>query len=283
MPTIKRHQECNTTLDQHPPRDEAERVHVPVFHAEIPAKATIKGVATAMLNSLGDPAPDRGTTVSQGLRLAHLIEHCGVELVLLDEFQHLIDNRTQRVVQDVSDWIKSLINSTKVPMILIGMPESEDILEENPQLKRRFMVRKRLAPFSWKTDQDQLEFRKFLAEVEKKLPFEAASSLAEMDLAFALYVASGGTAANVMTLIKQAARFAILDADERLDRCHFSRAFELRSIDNDTLPQNPFSVDVRTIKSWPMIAKVFEKSLGSNNRVQPKKRRMTASEVLRRS
>ena len=270
-------------LEQYPPIDETDRTHVPVFHAEIPAKATIKGVATALLDSLGDPAPDRGTTVTQGQRLAHLIEHCGVELILLDEFQHLIDNKTQRVVQDVSDWIKSLINSTKVPMILIGMPESEAILETSPQLKRRFMVRRRLAPFSWKTDQGQVEFRKFLAEVEKKLPLQAASHLAEIDLAFPLYIASHGTAANVMTLIKQAARFAIQDGDHNWDAGHFARAYERRSIQGDEFPQNPFQVDLEAIKTWPMVQKEFENPLGTSNRIRPKQKKLTASEVLNRS
>lgn len=270
-------------LDRYQRADEPERLRVPVFHAEIPAKATIKGVATALLDSLGDPAPDRGSTVSQGQRLAHLMEQCGVELIILDEFQHLIDNKTQRVVQDVSDWIKSLINRTKVPMILIGMPESEVILEANPQLKRRFMIRKRLAPFSWTTEDDRIEFRRFLAQIEKKLPFNLASRLVEIDLALPIYIVSLGTAANVMTLIKQASRFAIQDGGDKLDSEHFARAYERIFIDGDEFPQNPFMVEPSVIMNWSMVKKKLQNTLGASNRIRPKKKIPTAAEVLRKN
>ncbi|MBU2847293.1 AAA family ATPase [Acidithiobacillus ferriphilus] len=266
-----------------PRKDESDHMRVPVFHAEIPAKATVKSLATALLDSLGDPAPERGNTVAQGQRLAHLIKRCGVELILLDEFQHLIDNKTKRVVLDVSDWIKYLINSTKVPMILIGMPESEAILEANPQLKRRFMVRKSLAPFSWRTEDDRLEFRRFLALVEKMLPFDTPSQLADVDLAFPIYIASQGTAANVMTLIKQAARFAIREGEEKLDSGHFARAYERRNIDGDDLPQNPFTVQPSVIMSWPMVKKDLENPLGVSNRIRAKSKQPKASEVLRKA
>lgn len=268
-------------LSQHPPTDELDRFHVPVFHAEIPAKATIKGVATALLDSLGDPAPDRGTTVTQGQRLAHLIKHCGVELILLDEFQHLIDNKTKRVIQDVSDWLKSLINKTRVPMVLIGMPESEGILEANPQLERRFIARRRLSPFSWKTEHDQLEFRKFLAEVEKKLPLETTSRLAQMALAFPIYIASEGTAAKVMTLVKQASRIAIQNGDKKLDASHFTLAYEQRNISGDKLPNNPFGVSMNVILSWKMTKAYLGSPGGLGNRIYAKKRVLKASEVLR--
>jgi hypothetical protein len=51
------------------------------------------------------------------------------------------------------------------------MPESEAILHQSPQLRRRFLTK---TPNSllWDSEANRNEFRKFLAEVDKSLPFD---------------------------------------------------------------------------------------------------------------
>lgn len=50
-------------------------------------------------------------------------------MLILDEFQHIIDSDTKRVIQKVADWIKGLVNTLKIPIILCGVPESEKSLK----------------------------------------------------------------------------------------------------------------------------------------------------------
>ena len=66
-----------------------------------------------------------------------------MRLIILDEFQHFVDKDSWRVLKNVSDWLKNLIDETEVPIVLIGMPYAVEILDApgNEQLQRRFSVR----------------------------------------------------------------------------------------------------------------------------------------------
>lgn len=107
------------------------------------------------------------------------MKDCGVSLVFLDEFQHFIDRDSAKVLKTVSDWLKDLILDTKVPMVLIGLPEAETVFQFNPQLSRRFANRHNLSPFEWSADAGK-EFRTFLHAVESQLPLLEPSDLASI-------------------------------------------------------------------------------------------------------
>lgn len=68
-----------------------------------------------MLDALGDGAAERGTAVNQTLRVIKMVNDCGVEIIILDEFQHFIDSDSKIILDSVSNWLKDLINETKKP------------------------------------------------------------------------------------------------------------------------------------------------------------------------
>jgi archaellum biogenesis ATPase FlaH len=78
-----------------------------------------------MLDSIGDPAADKGTVSSITLRLRKFLKGCEVELIILDEFQHFDDRQSKNILKIISDWLKNLLNQSKVPIILVGMPGCE--------------------------------------------------------------------------------------------------------------------------------------------------------------
>src|ERR1700690_2376306 len=90
----------------------ADGTIVPVLRSTISSPATIKSMGTWLLRDLGDPMPDRGTTPSITMRLCKLIKECRVELLILDEFQHLIDKDTEKVLKSSADWLKNILNDT---------------------------------------------------------------------------------------------------------------------------------------------------------------------------
>jgi hypothetical protein len=189
-------------------------VTIPVLTATTPVPATVKSLATSLLESLRDPAAEKGTVTTKTRRLVQLIISCDVELIILDEFQHFIDRDSQNVLQTISDWLKNLIIETKKPMVLIGMPYSDRILEANPQLQRRFSTRVSIDPFKWSTNEDRIEFRQFLYAVEQLLPFNKPSNLADESLALRMFVATGGIVAAVMSIICKASELALKSKEE---------------------------------------------------------------------
>lgn len=137
-PGIGKTEIINKYVQQFEPEEAATRRIIRAFSATIPARATIRAVTAALLDGMGAPSPDRGDATTLARRLAKKLLQCGVEIIVLDEFQHLIANRRSDPVSDVADWLKTIINMTGIPIVVVGLPSSRAVLDQNLQLARRF-------------------------------------------------------------------------------------------------------------------------------------------------
>jgi Cdc6-like AAA superfamily ATPase len=127
----------------------AHGTKLPIFYVETPSPATVKGLAARLLQALGDPAADHGTLWSMNTRLVHFIHTCEVQLIILDDFHHLIDTETNRVLNQVADWLKVLIKETQVPFLVVGVEGSVTrILEANASCPACLPFAKLCARFS---------------------------------------------------------------------------------------------------------------------------------------
>jgi hypothetical protein len=124
---------------------------VPVLRATVPAKATIINFVTKLLIAIGDPIPDRGTIGSREFRLINFMKDCQTEIIIVDDLQHFVDRDSERVLHDVSNWLKNLVKETHVACIIGGLPEAEDVLTYNIQFGRLFGDPFQLMPFTWNT------------------------------------------------------------------------------------------------------------------------------------
>jgi Cdc6-like AAA superfamily ATPase len=257
-----------------------EKTSVPVLTISIPVPATIKGLATKLLAELGDPAADKGTVSSQTLRLYKYLQKCDVQLIILDEFQHFIDRESLKVLRTVSDWLKNMLNDTTIPIILIGMPKSETVLDEkeNVQLKRRFPSRERLEPFGWKNIKEQEDFRRFLKLLDEGLPLTERSHLADNVTAYRIHCATGGVVNYVMRLVRGAAVLALQQGMEKIDLEILAHAFEERLAKEMPGAKNPFTANGEPTKHKP--ARRVPSDNATNKRVKKRDKPLTASEVL---
>ena len=69
---------------------EAERTHIPVLLVTVPSSPTSKSLAGAILEALGRKNAHRGTAPEKTTWLHEFFTRCGVEMLLLDEFHHLL-------------------------------------------------------------------------------------------------------------------------------------------------------------------------------------------------
>ena len=215
---------------------------VPVLWGTVPVPATCKSLVTALLTAIGDPAAERGTQISQTLRLKRYMEACKVELLILNEFQHFQDRDSLKILKTISDWLKVLMEQTNVPIILVGLPYSNSILDEkgNEQLQRRFASRIELKAFAYGTSQEREDFRRFLKIVDDNLPLAEESDLADPDTALCVYAATNGVVAHVMKLLRRATVIALESNRERLTLDILSLAYEQRLAANNPSKANPF-------------------------------------------
>lgn len=219
-----------------------EKTVVPVLYATVPLPATCKNLVTALLEAMGDPAAERGTQISQTIRLKRYLGACRVELLILDEFQHFQDRDSRKVLRTVSDWLKVLMDETGVPIVLVGLPPSHTVLdaEGNEQLQRRFSFRMGLQAFCYETSSEKQDFRRFLNVIDDKLPLVEKSHLADPGTALCIYEATSGVVAHVMKLLRRATVIALESNREKLTIEILSLAYEQRLAANNPQKPNPF-------------------------------------------
>ncbi len=220
----------------------------PVVLVSNPSTGSIKDLATAILQALGDPRAERGTVGNKTYRIKQYFRDCKVELLILDELQSFVDRESLRVLHNASNWLKDLIKQARVVCVLAGLEgDAEEVVNTNEQLARMFPDPIHLNPFGW--DETKLdggdEFRKFLMQLEQIFPLKESSHLADEERAWRCFVASGGVISYVMALIRRAAHLALETGREHIDDALLEQAFtqqlsgERRGIPNPFIGGRP--------------------------------------------
>ncbi len=173
-----------------------------------PAQATQKSLAETILLAAGDPIGGRGTQAQMTMRVAKLLKDLRVELLVLDEFHHLVTGSTKRVAFETAEWVKTLLNVGVCPILLVGIERVRVVLDTNEQLQGRCWTRQVLAPFGWNGAQEQASFRKLLAGFGGLLETPTAQPLESPEMAEAMHRATGGAIGEVALLLEKACDLA---------------------------------------------------------------------------
>jgi len=150
-----------TFLSQHPARLTEEGRQLPVVYVRVPASPTVRGLAEAILIALGAGVQMRGSAQEKTNQVVQLLRGCRTELLMLDELHHFVD-AGRKVFEEVTEWLKILIDTVAVPTVLSGLPECELILRSNEQLRRRFAARVTLSPIGFDKTKERVQFRDVL-------------------------------------------------------------------------------------------------------------------------
>lgn len=238
----------DTFHDMHPSQNTDDGIETPVLVASVPLPATIGGLFSSVLYAMGAPFPDRGNIEFKRRRLIELLKRCRTRLVILDEFQHLVERGTRQRIEAVADATKSLINQSGIPFILVGMPAAHSVLEYSPQLAGRFPLRPKLPSFHWL--ERPSDFERLLACFEQALPFEKPSGFCDDTLPARFYLATGGNFRSFTTLIHDASRTVLMNGGVRIEREQLIRSYDKLLAANRRLRANPFQEHDTAIERW---------------------------------
>jgi len=209
----------------HPPEETDCATRQPVLKVTLQPDARPKGIAADLLLALGDPAWSSGTVQTLTNRAVRLLRHCGVELIVMDEFHHLFDMDRAKVMTKASQWLKVLVVNTGVPVVVCGMPEAEYVLSAE-HTERRFKQRLTLRCFTWRTSPGRKEFCGMLKRLDESLPLADLSGLAEPELAGRFYLACRGVPDYLMTLVRGGVVEAIGRQGKRIELADLARVYE---------------------------------------------------------
>jgi hypothetical protein len=171
---------------------------------EVPSACTLKGFASAALQQLGDPDPDYGSQVDRTRRIVQAVEELGLDLLIFDEIQRLVDVETERVERKSADWLAGLLDTRCCPLLLVGERKALRVFENNAHLAGRTMGEVRIDPFDWADPGDRKEFRFILHVLDQELGLARPSKLSSEETALRLHIYSEGRVGWVANLLDRA-------------------------------------------------------------------------------
>ncbi|WP_440216645.1 TniB family NTP-binding protein [Chromobacterium piscinae] len=219
----------------------AEYLHCPILYVRVPATPTIRNLAEEMLIALGAGIQMRGSSTEKTSQLKILLRNCRTEFLILDEFHHFL-KQGKRSVEDVTEWLKTLIDAIQIPVVLAGLPQAEEILQANEQLRRRFAAHISLTPFSLDSDEDKELFRSVLHAVDLHINQDHSLwGLADWDRVRRMYYASNGLIGYVSKIVFGALEIMIDQQRTRFQDWMLETAFTKYVWDRGREKNNPFN------------------------------------------
>lgn len=189
----------------HPMTRTPEGLTLPVLRVKTPSTPTIKGLAEVLLDAIQDPRASAGTAFQKTKRLKTLMGEVGTVILMIDEFHHFYDRMSHKVLHPVTDWLKIMVDDTKVALVVAGLPSCRAVLMQNEQLAGRFLTPIAMPRFDWRDRDQREEFVAILAAFHESLTrFFDVPALDTPEMAFRCYCASGGLIGYLSKFLRQA-------------------------------------------------------------------------------
>lgn len=127
-----------------------ELTPIPIVSIRVPGRPTIPKLCEQILKIVQrhyTPPTSRDDSIT--LRTGRILKHLGVEMIIFDEFQHLLRESAQIRTNDVLAFIKVLMDECELSVVFAGLPGAAKLLEEHTEIEQRVSFAKAdLHPFS---------------------------------------------------------------------------------------------------------------------------------------
>lgn len=209
-----------------------------VISTELKEEPSVSQVQDGLLANfgyglVGNRVRAKGNNDMNKVLLRAIVEH-EVKLIAIDEFQHVFSADSERLSVHMIDWVKRLMNLTRVPVVLVGTELMDQLSEIDPQFTSRVPTSIRLPRFEWDAN-----WLGFLAELARSSTHTDLSIICDRSVAKHLYEASKGLVRPLKSLLVQVVTMAVSGAVAHVDAELLAQAYTL-TYGEAGAPPNPF-------------------------------------------
>lgn len=220
---------------------------VPAFYTSFKSARTLDAITTDILRKLKDPHPTIGKIGDKAGRVLHLMKLCRTRIIFVDEVHDLdgFEKRNYQKMEKFFKWIKELCNECGPVICLMGITQCHNVFDSDTQMSRRFKNKYYLNPLTVGTKAEPGLLPGFLrdmrAEIIVRTPLKSMPPMDEYLYSLQVFAATGGNLDFIMTLIKEAARSALLEKRISVEIMDFSKVWADGILDSvSKVPFNPF-------------------------------------------
>ncbi|MFA8091451.1 TniB family NTP-binding protein [Klebsiella oxytoca] len=232
-------------MSQSPVQNIHGYIRKPLLISRIPSRPTLESTIAELLKDLGQWGTDyrRNKSSAENLTesLIKCLNRCETELIIIDEFQELIENKTREKSNQIANRLKYISETAKIPIVLVGMPWAAKIAEE-PQWASRLLIRRNIPYF--RLSKNPQEFIRLVMGFAKKMPFSDPPKLENQLTTYALFSACQGSIRLLKNLLDESVKQALLIDQTILTHENIGTAFSIFFPDTE----NPFLLPLEEIK-----------------------------------
>ncbi|MDQ0874387.1 type II secretory pathway predicted ATPase ExeA [Paenibacillus sp. V4I3] len=192
----------------------------PILYLKSPLHAKPRELAISLLEQMDVNYRNNLSLSSMTNKVVESITQLGIELIMLDDIEHLFDATSLRIHSDSVEWLRMLFDNLQVSVILSGLEVSNRLLLHNAAFASRVLSRVTLSPL------DEDEYALFLQTIDSYLPFSEKLWLTEQAIE-KLYLTTDGLPGYTKEIIIKATRLAF--EEDRLTDWHIIKTCNLLS------------------------------------------------------
>ncbi len=221
----------------------------PVVLVEVPANPNESNLFDAFLKALGVEHLCVGTPEERKSAVLVQIKEQDVKMLILDEFNHVIEDRSEKFTKKAVRQLKSLLNQGACQVVFAGTEDLVNVHALYGQIKRRDDGDFVMTTFDWNDKEDQAEWIEVLELVHAGniLAIPSSPPLHDKKRAQDLHKATNGNFCDLMKLLFRAISIAYDTGDAELTDVVFADAFEYRRR-GDRKSVNPFGKSRRRVR-----------------------------------
>jgi hypothetical protein len=216
--------------------------HLPVLYIQLERHATARKLYISLLDEMGDSAPDRGTEQALKRRVLAWLRMLGVELIIIDEVQHLVSRGQAR--NDITDALKVFLDSGVAPIVFLGTEVAEAMFRRDLQLSGRLLPPCDLFPLDRSRPEDRQLLFTFVEQLNRAIVhaeiLAEPGKVCEPRTLGCLHDASKGVIGRVASLFEVAIEIALRRGATRVETYDLALAVDRWAIPQGFVDVNPF-------------------------------------------
>lgn len=217
---------------------------MPMIYVRLRKRATWPKVLRAILKKFGDRHARRRDEDELVEQVRNCIERAGVELIVIDECQHLKNLSNDSMI--VTDELKVFLDESVLPVIFVGTDDAKPMFDANPELCGRLGEPVDLVPL---TVADIDLFGEFMKRLDRRmLDLDLTSELSRLNdpaRLLNLLSASGGVIGMAYRIVRAALLISISREADRIDDYDLALAVDRWAIPAKVCKSNPFLIERR--------------------------------------